>query len=151
MSDPFDLSAEQLARVEVALSYHSPKTGAGEQLVLIKGEGPKAGQAAVRLRRTANRDAPPVDRDSTLPHAALRALLDLMCEAGFLGLEESYVAPPPERGLRVIRLKLPDHEKSVSLEYPIDCAHFERCAGAIKLAAGLADPDALRHRFFANL
>lgn len=152
MSDPFVLTPEQLVAVEVTLAYHSPKTGAGRQELVVGGavEGKKDG-VLVRLRRTASREAPLDERQGVAPRDAFERLLALFAEEGFLALDQEYPAPPPPRGKRSMQLVLPDHDHCVFVAYPTPCAEFERLAGATKLVAALALPEALGHAFFVNL
>ena len=153
MADPYSLSPDQLVAVEVTLAYHSPKTGAGEQELVVGGkvEG-KPDQVRVRLRRSANLEAPLDERPGVAPRVALERLLALFAEDGFLTLEQEYEANGDMlSGRRSLRLVLPDHDHRVTVEHPVACAEFERLAGATKLVAALALPEALGHAFFPNL
>jgi hypothetical protein len=143
---PFKLTPETLEGCSLSYSYQSPKVGAGRQELSVAGDG------AVRLSRTIVFDDEPEVREGKAPRALVARLLDLVEEERFLGLAELY---PREDGgqssRRTIVLVLPDgREHTVCVDEP-RCPEFERVAGAIKVVAGAALPDALGLRFFQNL
>src|SRR5689334_8580672 len=108
MGDPFTLDAEKLLKVELTLDYNSPKTGAGLQQIALGGRGKRDGEVRVRLRRTANMEAPVEEREGSVPASSFERLLALFSEESFLGLSTYYEG---EEGgaARTLRLVLPDH------------------------------------------
>lgn len=144
MDLPFGLRQEELATVEVMYGFYSAKSGAGKQEISIRGN------SRVSLYMTRSRYDPPSIHEGKLDVAVVVRLLDLMEEKGFLGFQDHYAAEGDPHARRVLRLVLPHNTKTVMLDQPGFPA-FEVVAGAVKLAAGLALPEALKHRFFPNL
>jgi hypothetical protein len=142
---PFGLTPETLADVELFYGFQSAKTGAGKQEIVIHGDG------AVRLFFSQSRyDEEPQVREGRLPEEVVVRLLEVVEEQHLFHLEDHYPPEGPSRGGWIIRVDLPDKSKRVAVEgtHP---PSFERVAGAIKLAAGLALPEALGGRFFPTL
>lgn len=143
---PLSLKREDLAKLELSYGFYSAKTGAGEQEVFLHGDG------RVRLKLTRAHDAEPEYRDGKLEPEVLLRLLELLESQGLMTLEDEYPDEEgPPRGRRILTLTTPGTSKRVIVNEPDTPREFERMAGALLLAAGLATPDALLHRFFPNL
>lgn len=141
---PFGLNKSGLAEVEILYGFYSSKTGAGKQEITISGNG------RVKLFLTRSFSAAPETIEVSVPTDLVVRLLDLMAGEGFLNLNDHYPAQHDPHARRVIRLSLPDADKTVIVDEP-NCPEFERVAGAISLLAGIASPEALGHRLFPNL
>lgn len=143
MKIPFGISEEEIAAIEISLLFNSQKPDAGDQEVLLFGSG------KVRLRATPIIDGKTKTKEGTIEKKTIIALLALMDEERFLGLQDRYPFKSEPHGIRVLTLKLPRQTKQVIFEEG-DCPQFERIAGAVKLAAGIALPEALGMRFFSH-
>lgn len=142
---PFGLTPETLSDVELSYGFQSSKTGAGQQDIVIRGDG------HVRLFFSRSMyDEEPQVREGQLPQEVILRLLEVVEEQDFFYLEDHYPPEGPSRGGWIIHVALPDSSKRVAVEGTHPPA-FERAAGAIKLAAGLALPEALRGRLFPIL
>lgn len=142
---PFGLTPETLADVELFYGFQSSKTGAGKQEIVIRGDGD------VRLFFSRSMyDEEPQVREGRLPEEVILRLLEVVEEQHLFHLEDHYPPEGPSRGGWIIRVELPDKSKRVAVEgtHP---PPFERVAGAMKLAAGLALPEALGGRLFPTL
>jgi hypothetical protein len=143
-SMPFGLNKSDLANVEVVYGFYSSKTGAGEQKIILTGNG------KVQLYLTRAYNAKPEIKDGRLSSDVFLRLLDIMEEENIFGLEDRYPSVSAPHGRRIMRLTLPGRIKNISLEESVS-PEFERIAGAVKLAAGVALPESLKQNFFPNL
>jgi hypothetical protein len=141
---PFDLKESDLAHVEITYRYHSQKLNAGFQEISVSGKG------KIQLRKTLSANERPEILEGAAAEGMVVAMLEMIEEANFLGLEEEYPPGGGAHGYRKIMVKLPKASKTVTLYEP-GSAEFENIAGAIKVVAGTAIPSALGHRFFPNL
>ncbi len=141
---PMSLSSEDLPKTEIVYAFYSAKTGAGVQEIHVHGTG------EVVLRKTRSRTAEPETREGRIAPEAVVRLLELMEDQGFRGLEDLYPAEGHPHARRMVSIAGPSLAKKVAADEPV-CPEFERITGAISLAAGIAVPEALGHRFFPNL
>lgn len=142
---PFDLKESELAQVEVTYLFDSQKLNSGEQEISVSGKG------KVQLRRTLSMDDRPETKDGKVAGNIVVALLAMIEETNFLGLEKEYPPGGDTHGYCKITIKLPKLTKTVVAVYGSAPPEFENAAGAIKVVAGVALPVALGHRFFPNL
>lgn len=140
---PFNLTQEQLPDVGISYASYSAKSGVGKAEITISGSGELA-----LLQETVRDDPNPRVFTETIPMAIVTRLLDVLQEENFFALDDYYPHSGTPTGTRVITLTLPGRTKQVILDQPASAPAFERVAGAIKLAAGLATPEALQQRFF---
>lgn len=146
MQLPLSLTREDLPKLELSYGFYSAKTGAGVQEVHLFGDG------RVRLKRTGSYNAEPQYRDGKLAPQVLLRLLELMDAQGLMGLEDEYISEEgPPLGRRILTLRSPKVNKRVIADLQVVPPELERLGGALMLAAGLATPEALGNRFFANL
>lgn len=141
---PMSLTKEDLPKVEIFYGFYSTKTGAGIQEIRIHGTG------QVVLTRTGLRNAPVETRQGSLPPETVVRLIELMDDQGFLALEDAYPAKGRRSPRRIVSISAPTFSKKVVIDDPTSL-ELERVAGAISLAAGIAQPEALQHRFFSGL
>lgn len=142
---PFQLDLSDLPKVGILYGFYSAKTGAGKQEITISGDG------TVKLFLTRSMyDAKPEVRQGKVSSEVILRLLDVIEGENFFALEDHYPPTHDPHARRILRFTLPDREKTIILDEP-RCPEFERVAGAVKLTAGLALPEALNRRFFPNL
>jgi hypothetical protein len=141
---PFQLDAAGLGQAKVFLAHYSSKTGAGKEQIEILGDG------TVHLITSKNYEAPEQVTLGKIAPNRFATLLAMMEAEKFLGLEEEY-GSHGHSGRKHIRLTLPSEEKSVYVDQGESCPAFDRIWGAIKTAAGLGTPLALKHRLFFRL
>lgn len=142
---PLSLKPEDLAKLELSYGFYASKTGAGVQEVHLSGDG------RVRLKLTRAYNLEPEHREGKLEPEVLLRLLELMETQGLMALDDEYPSEGPPQGRRILTLTSPGVSKRVIVDEPDTPRAFERIAGALLLAAGLATPDALLHRFFPGL
>jgi hypothetical protein len=141
----FGLTVQDVSKVQILYGFYSAKTGAGKQEILISGDG------TVRLYLTKSMyDTRPESRQGKVSTDVILRLLNVIEGENFFGLEDHYPPTHDPHARRVLRMTLPNREKTVMVDEP-RCPEFERVAGAVKLAAGIALPEALNQRFFPNL
>ncbi len=141
---PFGLTQSELASVKVFYAYYSAKTGAGKQEISISGDN------SVELLLTRSRDAEPNILKGQLTVKVFIRLLDFIEGENIFEIEDHF---PPEghpHARRVLKLSLPERTKTILLDEPVS-REFERIAGAVKFAAGIALAEALQQRYFPNL
>jgi len=143
---PFELKSEDLPTVRITYAFYSAKTGVGRSEISISGAG-----KVVLLEEAMLNDPNPQTLEKSIDASIVIRLLDVMQEEGFLTFEDLYRATDTPGGTRVIELVLPDRSKKVMAEQPTVNPPFERIAGAIKFATGLAVPEALQSRFFQRM
>ncbi len=141
---PFGLLPDQVAKTEVFYSFVSGKTGAGRQEMTIGGDG------TVKLLFTAVRGEEPTTAEGRISKDVVLRLLDILEGQGILNLEDHYPPKGDFHSRRTLQLTLPSQTKTVMMDEPGVIA-FERMAGAVMLAAAIALPEAINHRFFPNL
>ncbi len=140
---PFGLKLEDYPGILISYSFHSAKTGMGKQEISISGDG------KVKLSYAENYKAQPEIHEGKISVEVLIRLLDLFEEEHFYALEDMYTGDEHASTV-IIEAKIGADSKKI-LVTGSDIPAFERIAGGIKLAAGLALPIALQHRFFPNL
>jgi hypothetical protein len=141
---PFQLNESEFNQVEISYLSHTQKLNAGFQEIIITGKG------ILRLKKTESIDAKPEIVEGKIGDQELIALLSLMEEENFLGLEDEYKDDDGPHGFRIITLKMKGKSKSSRVVNP-NIPQFERITGAIKVTTGAKLPQALNHIFFPNL
>lgn len=142
---PFGLTAEQLPDIEISFRVSSTKLFSGFDEIVIRGNG------EVELLTALRRDDPPAVRKGAVEPILVARLLQLLAAEGIEGWDDNY--PPVNRDYvgKMITVMLGEERvKQVSMcrvEFP----EFSRAFGAIKLIAGLTDPEVLSGGFFKRI
>lgn len=142
---PFGLERGNLDGLRVSLRVNSTKANSGYEEIVISGGG------EVIVRSALTTTARPRELSGRVPLAVIERLLELLTHEGAEGWDDNYRSQSHDYAVKSFTVAFRETiRKQVVVAIP-EFPEFAHVAGAIKVIAAQACPDALKGRFFRML